>query len=196
MVAVTGALAVDNVEPGADIDYLVITEPGRLWVCRMLAIALVRVAKLRGDIICPNYFLADTALALDTQSLYAAHELTQMVPLAGSATYQHMRAVNSWALQYLPNAADAPERSVRAERVPGRTRTMAERMLRSSVGAQIERWEMERKIRKFAQQGGNPETAFSPEWCKGHFDGHGRRVMAAYHERLRALGPSLSERTA
>lgn len=188
MVALTGALSVDNVEEGADIDYLVVTEPGRLWVCRLLTIALVRIAAMRGDTVCPNYFLADTALAIEDQSLYTAHELTQMMPISGVETYQKMRQVNSWSEAFLPNADGAPPRDVGAERGRGRAGRVAEAALRSSLGGHLERWEMERKVRKFARQGGNPETAFSTEWCKGHFDGHGQRVMAAFTERLQRLG--------
>ncbi|HWQ12071.1 MAG TPA: hypothetical protein VNL77_04690 [Roseiflexaceae bacterium] len=187
MVALTGALAVDNVEDGADIDYLVVTEPGRLWLCRLLAIALVRAVALRGDVICPNYFLAATALALDDRGLYAAHELAQMVPIAGIATYCHMRRLNVWADGLLPNAA-GPPRAVLAEPGPRRARALVEAALRTPVGARIERWEMARKVRKLTRQGVNPETAFSPAYCKGHFDGHGRRVMAAYAERLQSVG--------
>jgi hypothetical protein len=186
MVAVTGALAVDNVEQGADIDYLVITEPGRLWICRLLTIALVRAAALRGDIVCPNYFLAETALTLDDQSLYTAHELAQMVPLSGMATYQRMRKLNDWADQLLPNANSAPQ-ALRREPRPLPMRRLAETALRSNVGTRFERWEMQRKMQKFALQGGNLETAFSPDWCKGHFDGHGQRVQEAYTARLRSL---------
>ncbi len=196
MVALTGSLAVDNAEEGADIDYLVVTEPGRLWICRLLTIALVRFAKLRGDIVCPNYFLADTALALDTHDLYTAHELTQMMPIAGMATYQRMRQANSWTWDFLPNAADAPPRDVGRDRDPGRLRGITEHLLRMPIGNRLEAWEMRRKMRKFADQGGNLETAFSPEWCKGHFDGHGQRVMAAYCERLNALTPVLMEKMA
>jgi hypothetical protein len=187
MVALTGALAMDNVDEGADIDFIVITEPGRLWVCRLLAIALVRAAALRGDVVCPNYFLAETALALADHSLYAAHELTQMQPLAGAETYAAMRRLNAWADALLPNAAGPPQ-VLGSGRTAWRGRRLVEAALRSRVGERVEHWEMARKVRKLTRQGINTETAFSAEWCKGHFDGHGQWVMRGYEARLRALG--------
>jgi hypothetical protein len=36
---------------------------------------------------------------------------------------------------------------------------------------------MRRKIQKFSHQNGGDESAFSADWCKGHFDGHRRRVL-------------------
>jgi hypothetical protein len=36
---------------------------------------------------------------------------------------------------------------------------------------------MQRKIRKFSHQNDGDESAFSADWCKGHFDGHRRRVL-------------------
>jgi hypothetical protein len=50
MVAVSGALAMDNMDPGTDIDYMVVTEGGRLWLCRAMVIALVRLAGRQGDV--------------------------------------------------------------------------------------------------------------------------------------------------
>jgi hypothetical protein len=188
MVAVTGALAMDNVETEADIDFLIVTEPGRLWLCRALVIGLVRLAARRGDRLCPNYFLSEHALVLREHTLYTAHELVQMVPLAGLATYRRLRTLNTWADGFLPNA-DGPPRQPATSGAPDRpARRLLEAALRTPAGGWIERWEMDRKVHKFSRQrDGAAETAFCADWCKGHFDGHGERTLTAFTDRLRAI---------
>jgi hypothetical protein len=187
MVAVTGALAMDNNADG-DIDYLIITEPGRLWLCRAFIVAQVRIAALRNVELCPNYFLSERALELQERNLFTAHEVTQMVPLAGMATYQQLRELNRWTEQFLPNAAGAPRRMAAAEPGPQRTRRVLEGTLRSRVCSPLERWEMNRKMHKLRSRGnGHVEAAFGPDWCKGHFGDHGQATLARYAERLRSL---------
>ncbi len=183
MVAVTGALALDNVDEDDDLDYFIVTDPGRLWLCRAMVILLVRWAARRGDILCPNFFLSSEALVLRQRNLFTAHEVVQMVPVAGLDVYRLMRASNAWTFRYLPNALGPPK--VLLDH-PGRFpfRPLVEGVLRSPVGAPLERWEMTRKIRKFtAHGGGNPEVYFSPHHCKGHFDRHGTRTLAEFQRR-------------
>jgi hypothetical protein len=216
MVAVTGALAMDNVDPGADIDYFIVTEAGRLWLCRALVILLVRLAAGRGDIVCPNYFLSEDALILPERNPYTAHELAQMLPIAGLATYRRMRQLNAWTLRFLPNTQGLP-RAVGATALPGdvakllpaqndaaasahgswpwrSARALAEAALRTPPGDWLERWEMMRKMRKFSHyspaltsEDPSSEAAFCADWCKGHFDNHGQQTLHAYAERLHAL---------
>jgi hypothetical protein len=183
MVAVTGELAMDNVGPWSDIDYFIVTEPGRLWLSRLMVVAVVRFAALRGPEICPNYLLSERSLVLDDRNLYTAHEVAQMVPISGLATYRRLRDLNPWVQQHLPNAG-GPPRAVEIPLRGQRLRRLAEAALRTRLGALLERWEMNRKVRKLT--GGEQthfESAYSPDWCKGHVDGHGERILALVSQR-------------
>ena len=47
---------------------------------------------------------------------------------------------------------------------------------------------MNRKIRKLTGQDPvSDEVCFSPDLCKGHFDGHARRILDAYQDRLNTI---------
>lgn len=185
MVAVTGELAMDNVGPRSDIDYFIVTEPGRLWLTRLMTVAVARFAGMPE--ICPNYLLTDRALELDDRNAYTAHEVAQMVPIAGLETYRRLRELNGWVLDYLPNAA-SPPRHVEAPAYLPRLRRLIELPLRTGLGERLERWERERKIRKLS--GGDahlPETAYSADRCKGHVDGHGERILEIFEARWQAV---------
>jgi len=197
MVAVTGSLAVNNAEPGADIDYLIVTANGRLWLSRAFVILIVRLAATRGIRLCPNYLLAERALVFPEQTLYAAHELAQMVPLSGYDVYRRIRRLNDWVNEWLPNATNAPGLPAMPAdaRGPSRLQRLLERALESRLGQCLEQWEMERKLARFSRQAikgapgaGTMEAQFTADWCKGHFDGHARQIMNAYGERVQALG--------
>jgi hypothetical protein len=185
MVAITGELAVDNTRSGSDIDLFVVTEPGRLWIARAMIIAVVKVASRRGIELCPNYLITENALNIDTRNLYTAREIAQMVPLFGLDVYERIRKANPWTCDYLPNATGPPRMS---DLVNGTSRIqpISERLLRTGIGDRLESWEMNRKIQKFTREvPGGGEVAFSSDWCKGHFDAHGEKTLAAYAERLR-----------
>jgi hypothetical protein len=197
MVAVTGSLAVDNVDSRADIDYLIVTEPGRLWLCRAMVILLVRRAARLGITLCPNYFLSESALSFEERNLFAAHEIVQMIPITGLKIYRQLREENQWVSNILPNSDGAP-RPISDLTKPLPTpikgaRKLGEFTLRTRPGGWLERWEMNRKIRRFSQQPAL-ETAFSVDYCKGHFEDHGRRTLDQYTERLEKLATQKQEK--
>jgi hypothetical protein len=198
MVAVTGALAMDNVEADGDVDYLIVTAPGRVWLARALTILVVRLARLAGVNLCPNYLLAETSLQLDERDLFVAHELAQMAPLAGHAVYWQMRAVNGWAADYLPNAVSAPvasdcdaKRSNRSNRLEpdaaprGPGRRWLEWPLAGRLGDALEGWERRRKLEKFQAQLRQPGSAavLDESHVKGHFDDYGGLTLENYERR-------------
>ena len=188
MVAVTGALAVDNAPAGDDIDYLIVTAPGRVWLSRALAVAMVRVARLFGVGLCPNYVLAQSALSQQRRNLFIAHDLAQMVPLAGQTVYSEMRAANPWAADYLPQARDPlrAEPELRLARWQSALQHAAEWLLGGWLGDALERWERDRKMRKFAPVAGQANSAaeLDADRVKGHFDDHGHPILNQFNERV------------
>jgi len=196
MVAVTGSLAMNNVDANADIDYLVVTMPGRLWMCRLLVLVVTRVAALSGISLCPNYLLTLNSLEITERSLYAAHEFTQMIPLSGMDTYQHMVALNPWVRDYLPNADGMPGAALAAPEAAHSypLRSLLERILMTRPAGWLEDWEMRRKIHKLSlENSGNPEAAFSTDQCKGHSNRHGERTNMLMNERLTRLPPEYAK---
>lgn len=148
MVGVTGSLACDNTTEDADIDFMLVLEPGTLWRTRALTSLAMLVDNRLGGRLCVNYFLTERALALQCRDLYIAQELTQMVPLYGLETYEELRAANTWVYETLPNAQGAP--SNRGDIAPfERARRYAGPVIRSCTANFVENWEATRKLRKY-----------------------------------------------
>ncbi|HKP51581.1 MAG TPA: hypothetical protein VJ183_02910 [Chloroflexia bacterium] len=188
MIAVTGALSMNNLSGRPDIDLLVVTEPGRVWVCRRLLVLQVRLARLFGDDLCPNYILSTSNLQLDQRDFFTAHELAQMVPLKGEAIYRWMLGENFWARQFLP-AAFAPAKNEPQATTSGSPWRLLERLFGMRIFDRWEGWELRRLRAKLAPIIGQAaEVVCSPEQCKGHTGLHRASVLARYGGRLRELG--------
>lgn len=200
MVAVTGSLAWDNVDADGDIDYLVVTEPDRLWVCRWMIAVLTELQRLAGVPLCPNYVISERALTLRDRNLYTAYELAQMKPLAGYDVYRQIWEMNPWVQSFLPNAAVLqPPLEDRWPAHAGtgallvRAARLVEPVLRSQVGAAFDRVEMAYRIRKWtgrAPREAGTETEYGPDCCKAHTTAHKGRVLTAFAERLAGLETS------
>ncbi len=192
MVAVTGSLAADNPDKQADIDLFIVTQPGRLWLTRLLVISVVRLAAAVGISLCPNYFVTSRNLVIETQNLYTTREICQMVPLVGLDVYAQFRQANRWTEHFLPNAGQEAFFPFRAATEINRPKLL-ERLLNGRLGDRIERWEMERKVIKLSADGRNDETRFTTDQCKGHIDGHQSKIMEQVEKIESQTDPSRSQ---
>jgi GNAT superfamily N-acetyltransferase len=184
-VGLTGALSMDCAEEGSDIDLFVLTTPRRLWTARLLILAVVRVAAMRGVTLCPNFLLSTDRALLTERNVFTAHELAQMVPIAAMPGGDRLGAANEWTREFLPNAGVA---ALEAGSAPLLSRVLSA-MLAWRIFDPLERWEMRRKIRRLEsrarREGGS--VAFSAGECRGHFAAHDIRVRAAYAARCAEL---------
>lgn len=189
MVAITGALSMHNSDADDDYDYILVTAPGRVWLARAFAILLVRLSKIRGVTLCPNYVLAEDRLEQQDRNLYIAHEIVQMLPLYGRSCYDAFRWHNLWADSHLPNA-NQPFYDTGDHIVSGVWRvlkTALERLLGGRLGDRLEQWERQRKMSRFQQHLETPHSSarLDDSQVKGHFQDYGYVVLEKYYERLR-----------
>lgn len=111
-VFLTGSLAVSNAPSAADIDLMVITAPGVMWLSRLVVVSYL---KLRGiyrgkkgdqvDKICTNIWLDEDHLKIKQKNLYTAHEILQVKVLFDrGGVYGTWLRENKWTGRYLPKA--------------------------------------------------------------------------------------------
>jgi hypothetical protein len=192
MVAVTGALAMNNARANDDIDLFILAQPGRLWMCRLLVLAVVKLAARHGTELCPNFLLTTDHLQLTAHNLYVAHEVAQLVPLNRGRWYDAFLGANAWVGGMLPNAFSGTRR-VDATTRPSLVGRIGGGILSTRVFDPLERWEMDRKVRRLSarleREGG--DAAFSADMCRGHFATHDVRILTAYRARCAAYREAL-----
>ena len=122
MVAVTGALAVENCKEGDDIDLMIITSKSRLWLSRGLTVLFLRLFGLYRrpqkikDTICPNVWISTRSLKFSDEDLFTAHEIAQIKPLREKDNcYQNFIKNNLWIKKFLPNWEPSYKTSGRKE---------------------------------------------------------------------------------
>lgn len=187
MVAVTGSLAVNNPGHGADTDFMLVTDGGRLWTVRMLAKLLQLLnSRFAGGELCVNHLVTTRALELADPSLYVAQELTQMVPLFGADTYASLRAHNNWSTNFLPNADGPPPVQRHCKPRASSLRGIAQRLFRSRLGDSLESWECRRKLHKYNTTEFllGRSSPFSAE-ATGHRRTNKEIIEAAFDDRLK-----------
>jgi hypothetical protein len=103
--ALSGGCAHEAAEDG-DIDVFVVTRRGALWRTLMRA---TLVSKARGwrRLLCLNYLVDETAMALPWRDFYGAFELVSLKPLTGEAGFEELLAANPWAHPIFPNFVPA-----------------------------------------------------------------------------------------
>lgn len=106
-VMLSGSISKGVMARDSDIDYFVITAPGRLWVARTLLILYKKIFLLnsRRDF-CVNYFVDTDHLAIEDRNLYTATEITTLVPTYGRDTCASFFRSNAWADERFPNTGE------------------------------------------------------------------------------------------
>lgn len=103
-VCISGSLSKNFMDHKSDIDYFIITEPGRLWLTRSLLVLFKRIFLLNSHKnFCINYVVDTNHMAIQERSIYTATETVLVLPMFNQQLFQDFLKANKWCWDYYPN---------------------------------------------------------------------------------------------
>lgn len=103
-VCISGSLSKGVMDKDGDVDYFIITEKGRLWICRSLLILFKKVFLLNSrKYFCTNYFVDINNLEIPDKNLFTATEINSLKPVHKSEYFDEFTRQNSWTKNFQPN---------------------------------------------------------------------------------------------
>jgi hypothetical protein len=103
-VAISGTLSKGVMKEDDDLDYLVFTEPERVWLCRLLLMGFKRLFLFNSHHrFCINYLLASDRLSIPDRDVFTATEIAWLLPTVDPSIYGRFIEANSWVEDHFPN---------------------------------------------------------------------------------------------
>jgi hypothetical protein len=177
-VMLSGSLSKDYMDATSDIDYFVVTAPGRLWFTRGMLALFKRAFLLNSrKFFCVNYLIDTESLEIEDKNFYTAVETATLIPVYGKDIFEKFIANNRWTKNYLPNAVNS--RTAFIQEPANRVKKILEKILAGSAGEKLDLLFMNLAIKRWKHQFGKHLTAEEFELAF-----RSRRNISKNHPRL------------
>jgi len=112
-VGVSGSLSKGYYDSKSDIDFFVITKPGKVWIARTLLMLYKKIFLLNSrKYFCINYFLSSANLEVEEKNRFTATEIKTLIPFQGKDTLEAFYRKNEWISNifgpFAPDLASVP----------------------------------------------------------------------------------------
>ena len=102
-VFLSGSISKGYMSEMDDIDYFIISSPGRLWLSRTLLTIFKKVFLFNSyRNFCLNFFLSEDQLEIKERHLFFATEIVFLIPMYNGEIYDEFLRRNSWVKNYFP----------------------------------------------------------------------------------------------
>ncbi len=196
-VIVTGTLSKNISDSTQDIDYFIITIPGRLWIARTLLIAFKKVFLLNSrKFFCLNYFISTDDLEIPEKNIFTATEIAHAKVLYNEQLFHAFLAANGWMRSFFPNWAHGAIHSLPVNNRPSLVARILEMPFRGSIGDTIDDklmhvWERiwRKRYPHLSEEKRNFLFRVSKSSSKAHAPDFQTKILNAYTLRLNARHP-------
>ncbi|HEU4717212.1 MAG TPA: nucleotidyltransferase domain-containing protein [Bacteroidia bacterium] len=194
-VFISGSLSKGTMDPDGDIDYFILTEPGRLWVARTALVAFKKIFLFNSKkYFCVNYFLDTENLSVPDRNLFVATEISFLKPMHGADVFGEFMDANQWTSLFYPNRKKTATAGI-AHLQPGMFKRFFEFVFRGKAGDRFDQltrrvtvWFWKKKFRHVPAEDFEVRFRSTKKTSKHHPNGFQERVKAAMEERRKSLG--------
>ena len=192
-VYLSGSLSKGYANDESDVDYFIVTEPGRLWLSRMLLVLFKRVFLFNSHkYFCVNYFIDTDNLEIQDKNIFTATELTTLIPTCNTALYRRLMQANAWTKDFFPNTM---LECISAENVPANeswVKRGLEKLFYGKWGDKLDdfcykitfaKWK--KKFKSFSDAEFELNLRSRKNVSKHHPRGFQLKVVAAFNEKLK-----------
>jgi hypothetical protein len=103
-VMLSGSLSKGYMDEDSDIDYFIVTHPGRLWIARTFLVLYKKLFLLNSrKHFCVNYFVDTDHLRIEDENVFTATEVVTLIPTCNPEVYNQFAEENKWAGTFYPN---------------------------------------------------------------------------------------------
>lgn len=196
-ICISGSLSKGSMDVSGDVDWFIITAPGRLWLCRSLLIAFKKIFLLNSKkYFCVNHIIDARSLTVKDHDLYTATEITTLMPVVDNGDLAAFVRANPWVLDHFPAWRGLPTRTL-----PHGTwvlKRAVEAVLGGGMGDALERWAFARWQGFVARRTEGKQRSgitFTEGMAQYQPDDVRGLVMSAYRARLRLLMTRMTSET-
>lgn len=195
-VMVSGSMSKDCMSEDGDIDFFLVTTPGRLWLARTILVLYKKIFLLNSrKYFCVNYFIDTDHLEIAEKNLFTATECATLLPVYNAAMYQSFMAANTWVQRdYYPNIPLRATEALPTQKDPLLKKGL-EYLFGGFLGQYLDRFSMQitvgfwkRKFKHFTAKHFDIALKSRRYVSKHHPLGFQERVMNKYEELMRGRG--------
>lgn len=191
-VMASGSLSKGYMDEKSDLDFFIVTHPGRLWIARMLLVMYKRIFLFNSHkYFCVNYFVDTEHLEIEEKNMFTATELATVIPLQGAEYYTKLHSQNPWLKNFFPNYISRP-----IDNVPpassGWVKSFCEKLITALGGAWLDKYFMNMTLGRWQKIYGGKyaqpdfQVAFKSKSyaSKNHPKHYQRKVTDIYQQKV------------
>ncbi|MGN6420580.1 MAG: hypothetical protein ACTHMC_23925 [Pseudobacter sp.] len=194
-ICISGSLSKEVASTEADLDFFIITKPGRLWIARTCMHLLKKLSFLAGKQhwFCMNYYVDESMPLIRERNYFTAIEMLTLLPVAGSDALPDFFHANEWVQEFLPSYAGKELPPVRKD---GILKKIAEWMFSNRMGDQLDnflmrlttkRWKQKEDNFQLNMKGGRMGLDADKHYCKPNPIHFQEPLLARYQKRVAEL---------